>query len=310
MKNIIEIKNLTKTFIDGKNVVTALDNISIEIKKGEIYGLLGQNGAGKTTLISILTGLVSRDRGDISVFGMDFDKNLTKIKQRINIVSGFTMISMFLTVKEYLKYFALLYSVKDAGKKISDAIRILELDTKKDAIVNDLSSGYKQRLLLAKALLNDPEIIFMDEPTVGLDVGIAIKIRELIEQLKAKGTTIIFTSHNLNEVEQLCDRVTLISKGKILQSGTINEIKKRVRDNKILEVVCKYPKKFMQEISRLKEVEEAHIIGDKIIIKAKTIEDVDLIMKKSINSDFIIMSIRKIEPTLEEAFINIMEEDN
>ncbi len=306
MNNIIEIKNVTKTFNKKGNRTIALDNVSITVKKGEIFGLLGSNGAGKTTLINILLGLITRDSGKISMLGMDLDEKLDSIKPRINIVSGFTMVGMLLNVEEYLNYFAMLYNIKEKKKRIDYAIHAVGLETKKKEIVLDLSSGYKQRVLLAKSLLNKPEIIFMDEPTVGLDVSIAIKIRKLICDLQKQGTTIIFTSHNLSEVEQLCDRITLISEGKIIQSGTIEEIKKRIKTNKIIEVVCKKPEDLLKMVKKLKQVEEAKIVSDKVIIKMKNVKDVDFIMKKIVNSNHIIISIRKIEPTLEEAFLNIM----
>lgn len=308
MNNIIEIKNVSKTFDKGKKTaVKALDNVSISVKKGQIFGLLGSNGAGKTTLINILMGLITRDSGRISILGMNLDKELDKIKPRINIVSGFTMVCLNLTVREYLNYFSMLYDVKGIKKVVDNAIALVGLETKKNILVKSLSSGYKQRVLLAKGLLNNPEIIFMDEPTVGLDVSIAIRIRKLISKLKAQGTTIIFTSHNLSEVEQLCDRITLISNGKIIESGSIKEIKKRIMNNKIIEVVCKKTDDLAAMVKKLKQVESVDVAGNNIIIKAKTTKDVDFIMKKIINSNHMIILIRKIEPTLEEAFLHIMD---
>jgi len=310
MDNIIEIKNVSKIFDKGKKtVVKALDNVSISVKKGEIFGLLGSNGAGKTTLINILVGLLTRDSGRISMLGMNFDKRLDEIKPRINIVSGFTMVCLSLSVREYLNYFSMLYDVKEIEKVVDNAIKLVGLESKRNTLVKNLSSGYKQRVLLAKGLLNNPEIIFMDEPTVGLDVSVAIRIRKLISKLKAQGTTIIFTSHNLSEVEQLCDRITLISNGKIIESGSIKEIKKRIMNNKIIEVICKKTNDLAKMVKKLKQVENVEIVGNNLIIKAKTTKDVDFIMKKIINSNYIIISIRKIEPTLEEAFLHIMDKE-
>eukprot|EP00919_Chromeraceae_sp_WS-2016_P041974 GHVR01099862.1.p1 GENE.GHVR01099862.1~~GHVR01099862.1.p1 ORF type:complete len:133 (-),score=24.97 GHVR01099862.1:16-414(-) len=130
--NIINIKNLSKTFIEENKTIKALDNININIKKGEIFGLLGANGAGKTTLISILCGVLTKDKGNISIFGMDLDKNLQKIKPRMNIVSGFTMIDTEMNIKEYIKYYGLLYSVKNIDKKIKKLIDLLELKEKEN----------------------------------------------------------------------------------------------------------------------------------------------------------------------------------
>lgn len=302
----IEIKGLVKVYNDEGKTIEAVSNVSFSVKEGEIFGLLGPNGAGKTTIINILAGLLSKDKGCVFLLGMDLDKDIEKIRQKTNIVTGFTMIDLLFSVEEYLKYFAMLYSVKNKEHKIKAVIEKAELTGKKHALVRDLSSGYKQRLLFAKALLNDPKIIFMDEPTVGLDVGIAIKFRKMIYELKKKGTTIIFTSHNLLEVEQLCDRIALISKGKIVQSGSIEEIKKRIKNNKIIEVVCKKTNEFGYMMKELKEVKDVKVLGDRVIVEAKTIKSVDNIMKKAVKSEYIIMSIRRIEPTLEEAFLEII----
>jgi len=304
----IEVKNLSKTFIEGKSITKAVDNISFSVNAGEIFGLLGQNGAGKTTIISILTGLLTRDKGKVWLLGMDLDKDLEKIKPKTNIVTGFTMIDSLFSVEEYLRYFALLYDVKNKEDKIKEVIERTELTEKMNVFVRGLSSGYKQRLLFAKALLNDPEIIFMDEPTVGLDVSIAIKFRKMIKELKRAGTTIIFTSHNLTEVEQLCDEIALISKGKIVQMGSIEDIKRRIRNNKIIEVVCKRTTEFGYMMKEMNDVKDVKILGDKVIVEAKTVRGVDNIMKKAINSEYIIISMRKIEPTLEEAFLKIISD--
>jgi ABC-2 type transport system ATP-binding protein len=306
----IIIKNVSKEFLSGKKtVVKALDNVSFNVKKGETFGLLGANGAGKTTLISILCGLLERDSGKVEVLGMDLDDSLWKIKPRINIISGFTMLTVMFSVKEYLKYFSMLYSIKDKSR-IDFLIKKLDLEDKQNTEIHMLSSGYKQRVLLAKALLNDPEILFMDEPTVGLDISIAIKIRAIISELKEKGTTIIFTSHNLKEVEQLCDRIALISNGHIAQIGTINEIKKSIKRKNQIEVECNEQKGFLAYVKKLAEVNNAVIKADKILIEAKSEKDLEKIMKFAVISGFAIISIRIVEPTLEEAMLHVMEKAN
>ena len=306
----IKIENLSKTFLDETGSrIKALDDVSLTVKDGEMLGLLGANGAGKTTLISILCGLLSKDKGSITILGKDLEKDLDDIKPRINIVTGFTMVDLNLTIKEYLKYYSILYGIKDKEKKVEELMKKLDIKKKENLTVRSLSAGYKQRVLLAKALVNNPEIIYMDEPTVGLDVSIAIKVRNMIRDLKKKGTTMIFTSHNLAEVEQLCDRIALISNGKIIETGTIENIKERIRNNKLVEIVCKRTEDFVDMISKEKYVKSVKNICGKIIIETKTINDVDKLMKKAIDSDHIIISIRKIEPSLEEAFLNIIERE-
>ncbi|MFH0979147.1 MAG: ABC transporter ATP-binding protein [Candidatus Woesearchaeota archaeon] len=301
----IEIKDVTKTFMEGERKTKALDKVSFTVKKGEIVGLLGANGAGKTTLISILCGLLTKDKGIVKIAGMDLDTNLEKIKPRINIVSGFTMVAINLTVKEYLTYFAMLYSSR---KDINGLIDKFGLGSHADTVIRDLSSGYKQRVLLAKSLVNDPEIMFMDEPTVGLDVGMARKIRIIIEKLKEKGTTILFTSHNLNEVEQLCDRIVLISGGKIRHIGTVAEIKGKTKNKKAIEVVTREAKQLTQEIKGYKEISKIKQVGEKIIIETKEQKDAGMLIRKIVALDHEIISIRQIGPNLEEAFLEITGE--
>lgn len=303
--NAIEIVNVTKTFKDGKNIVKALDNVSLRVNKGEILGLLGANGAGKTTLISILIGLLSKDKGKITILGKDIDKELDEIKPRLNLVSGFTMVTFPLTVTEYLRYFSMLYDIKEPEKKIKQVIKQFGLEKKAKTEIRALSAGFKQRVMLAKALLNDAEIIFMDEPTVGLDVNIAIKIRAEILDLKKRGTTIIFTSHNLSEVEQLCDRIALISAGKIVQVGSIQEIKQKIKSSSILEIICNNAQAMVTLLKKEAGVKKIKIVANKIFVEAKDAKHIDSLMKKAVASDNIVISIRLIEPTLEEAFLKM-----
>jgi ABC-2 type transport system ATP-binding protein len=301
---VLEIENVTKIFPEGD--VRALDKVSFDVTKGEIVGLLGANGAGKTTLISILTGLLTRDGGRITVLGKDLDKHIDYILSRVSIVTGFTMVEIGLSVREFLTYYAMLYKVKDRQRKISRLIKVFKLTKMEHTRVLDLSSGYKQRLLLAKGLLNDPEIIYMDEPTVGLDIGMALRVRKAVAELGKGGTTILFTSHNLAEVEQLCNRIVLINRGKVVRIGTIEDIKKGIRNNKLLEVDCKRTEDMLAYARSLKEVKEARIVGGKVMIEARNEAQVDGIIRNIVNSDHIILSLRKTDPTLEEAFLNIV----
>src|SRR3989338_7291197 len=173
--NGLQIRNVSKSFPGVKKPI--VDNVSLEIKEGEIYGLLGPNGAGKTTLISIIAGLLAKDTGAISVFEYDIDKEPQKIKQILNVVPGFSHINSSLSVDEFLAVYAHLYNVKEWQKERESILRRVELKDKRSSQLNELSSGYKQRALLAKALLTKPKLLLMDEPTVGLDIEIAIKIR-------------------------------------------------------------------------------------------------------------------------------------
>ncbi len=302
---VVNIKNVSKTFRKGKNQVKALDDINFNINKGEIFGLLGPNGAGKTTLISILTSLLEKDSGKVEILGMDMDKELHEIKKKINLMLGFTGIGMSLSVQEFLKYYCLLYELSNADEKIKNALEAVDMLDRKDQITLELSSGYKQRLMLAKALLNEPQVLLLDEPTVGLDVDIAIKIRALIKELKRKGTTILLTTHNMYEVEELCDRIALISHGKIIALGTVEEIKQLIKVDKVIEVEVDDIESFAAQIAKEKFVLSSKVFEDVVHVKVESYSYVKKVMAFLSKSNHIIYSVRLIEPTLEEAFLEL-----
>ena len=218
MNNIICIKEVSKSY---KSKI-ALDNLSLEIKEGELFGLLGVNGAGKSTLINILCGLIQKNKGKITIAGFDLDTSSDKIKEIVNISPQETSIANNLTVKENLDFFAKIYNIKDLNY-IFDLIEIFNLNSVLNQRAKTLSGGYKRRLSIAIALISKPKIVFLDEPTLGLDVLARNQLWKIINKIKSD-TTIILTSHYLEEIEYLCDRVAILSEGKLLKIGTIKEI--------------------------------------------------------------------------------------
>ena len=301
--NGLQIRNVSKSFPGVKKPI--VDNISFEIKEGEIYGLLGPNGAGKTTLISIIAGLLAKDTGAISVFEYDIDKEPQKIKQILNVVPGFSHINSSLSVDEFLAVYAHLYNVKEWQKERESVLRRVELKEKRSSQLNELSSGYKQRALLAKALLTKPKLLLMDEPTVGLDIEIAIKIRGLIKELQTQGYTILLTTHNMLEVEELCDRIGLINNGKLIAEGTIKEIKKLVVERNGIEIECENPKEIKTMLAKEAYVTEAKVLTTGCIVYVKEYKHIKEIMKKIAARKEKVYSISIIEPTLEETFIKL-----
>ena len=301
--NGLQIRNVSKSFPGVKKPI--VDNISFEIKEGEIYGLLGPNGAGKTTLISIIAGLLAKDTGAISVFEYDIDKEPQKIKQILNVVPGFSHINSSLSVDEFLAVYAHLYNVKEWQKERESILRRVELKDKRSSQLNELSSGYKQRALLAKALLTKPKLLLMDEPTVGLDIEIAIKIRSLIKELQRQGYTILLTTHNMLEVEELCDRIGLINNGKLIAEGTIKEIKKLVVERNGIEIECENPKEIKTMLAKEVYVTEAKVLATGCIVYVKEYKHIKEIMKKIAARKEKVYSISIIEPTLEETFIKL-----
>ena len=217
--NIITIDNVCKNYKSKK----ALDNVSLSIKQGELFGLLGVNGAGKTTLIKILCGLTRKTSGTITINNFNLDKEIDKIKEIIDISPQETSVANNLTVKENLEFFANIYNSNDANT-INEIVDIFNLNEVLNQRAKTLSGGYKRRLSIAIALISKPKILFLDEPTLGLDVFARRELWNIIKKLQ-KNITIILTSHYLEEIENLCDRVAILSNGKLLKTGTIEEIK-------------------------------------------------------------------------------------
>lgn len=232
MKKAIVTKNLTKKY---KNII-ALNGVSISVNEGELYGLLGVNGAGKTTLIKILTGLSKCDGGEASVFGMDLSQ-IDEIKKVIDISPQETSIALNLTVKENLIFFASLYDMEDK-EYVNRIIHSFGLEEVLNRKAKTLSGGWKRRLSIAIGLISKPKILFLDEPTLGLDVISRRELWKIIASLKGK-MTLILTSHYLEEIETLCDRVALMSKGNVLEEGTIEEIKQKANETSFEEAFVK-----------------------------------------------------------------------
>lgn len=221
MSAVLKVSGLTKIFTSRGGDFTAVDNISFDIGEGEIVGLLGPNGAGKTTTIQMLLDLITPTTGTISYFGKPFPKEREYCLSRINFASAYTHVQGRMTVDENLRIYAGLYEVNNAEKKIEELLDLLEIPELKHELFWHLSSGQKTRVVLVKALLNSPKLLLMDEPTASLDPDIANKVVELVERLQKKeGVSILYTSHNMEEVERLCDRVMFLDHGKILAIDT------------------------------------------------------------------------------------------
>ena len=230
---IIKVENLVKRF---KNV-RAVQSISFDVHNGEILGLLGPNGAGKTTLIAMLLGILTPTSGTISIFGKNFKNHREEILSDVNFSSTYIAMPLSLTVRENLTFFAKLYNVPNYETRILDLLSLCEIKQLENNLTRDLSSGQLSRLNLAKALLNRPRILFLDEPTASLDPDMANKVREILIALKNKsGTTIIYTSHNMQEIEQISDRILFLNRGEIIADGRPNEIMKRFRKETLEEV--------------------------------------------------------------------------
>ncbi len=213
----LEVKNLTKRF--GR--FTAVDNISFELQEGEILGLLGPNGAGKTTTLQMLLGLTTATGGSITYFGKDFNEHRSEILEQVNFSSAYTKLPWLLTVQENLKFVSYLYDIPDRRARVAEIVKIFQLEELLKKEVRHLSAGQTTRLNIAKALLNFPKVLLLDEPTASLDPEVASYIREFLKNERSQfQMSIIITSHNMVEVEELCDRVVFIHHGKIIADDT------------------------------------------------------------------------------------------
>ena len=245
--NYIEVKNLVKTFREKGKTITAVDGISFSVKKGEIFGLLGPNGAGKSTTINMLTGLLEKDSGTIKILGCEPESNWEYVKNNSNVATAYSWLSDVLSIRQNLKVYARLYGIKNQKGKINELLGLFELKNIADRKVIRLSSGENTRAVLCKGLINDPKVLFLDECTVGLDPDIADKTREIIKDYqKRHDCTILFTSHYMYEVEELCDRIAFMSDGKIVRIDTSSNLKKLIKKHTV-EIAVKKNIKLLRE---------------------------------------------------------------
>ncbi len=300
----VKAERIYKYFKSDLEKKEVLKHVSLNIEEGDIHGILGPNGAGKTTLISILSTLTIPDGGKVEVFGIDALKYPNRVKNIVNVSSGNPNFPWSLTVYENLRYFSMLYGLKNKEKAINNVIDILELAPFRNSRFDSLSTGTKQRLSLAKALLNEPRLLFLDEPTVGLDPDMAIKIRKLIKRIhEEKGITIVLTTHYMKEAEQLCGRIAFIKKGEVIANAPPDELKRQMKLGEAITI--EYDGNF--DVSLLKDIpgilDILHESGE-IKIVAENVESiVDVILKKF--CDVHIKNIEVAQPNLEDVFLRL-----
>jgi ABC-2 type transport system ATP-binding protein len=226
----LKVENVNKIYLQGSKHVEALKNISLEVKTGEIFGLLGPNGAGKSTFINILAGTVNKTNGFINVWGFDLDKNPRQVRASLGIVPQEINVDPFFSPKKILEIQAGLYGVKVQDRITDQILELTNLSDKANAYTRNLSGGMKRRLLVAKAMVHQPPILILDEPTAGVDVDLRRKLLESVRELNRQGVTIIYTTHYLKEASDICDRIAIIDRGKLVALNSTQELLKNNSD--------------------------------------------------------------------------------
>ena len=297
---VIYVRGLRKSY----GTIEAVKGIDFEVRAGEVFGLLGPNGAGKTTTVEILEGLRPRSGGEVKVLNFDPNRQKKQLKDRIGACLQATNLPDKITVHEALDFFGSLYSRRADGDAILARLQLMD---KKDAAYATLSGGQKQRLALALALINDPQMLFLDEPTTGLDPQVRLEIRDLIQELRAEKRTILMTTHYIEEAERLCDRVAIIDAGLIIAMGTPRELQERSANQSAIEIALSNPLKKTElpawpESIRSIVSEDRHRITVYSKQPARTlVEMVKWIDGQGLELDDVHLS----RPTLEDVFIEL-----
>lgn len=290
---MIEVKNLRKEY----DSFVAVDNLDFEIEKGEIFGIVGPNGAGKTTALKMLCGLISPTRGSIKIQGMDIKKDAKKIKQKLGFLPEESPLYEGMTAYDYLMFFSQIYKVerKIASARISEILASLKLNSEGKKI-GEMSKGMQRKVAIARALINDPEILILDEMTSGLDPTTSKYLVDFVASLKEQGKTIVFSAHNLYQVESLCDRILMMNRGKEVAIGTLPEIKKMCG-------AVEYSIEFDVD-----EDFDFHAVrkNESFVARTNSLEEFNRITNWIAKHNGRIIDIKTTETTLEEIFLRLM----
>ncbi len=302
---MIETKNLTKNY----GSLTAVDDLNLTIKDGDIFGFIGPNGAGKTTTMRVLVTLLEPTRGTAFINGLNVTKDGKKVRRLVGYMPDFMGVYDDLKVFEYLEFFAAAFGIERKKRKsiVEGVLELTDLEPKKSATVDSLSRGMQQRLGLARVLIHDPKVLILDEPASGLDPRARIEIRELLRELKRMGKTIMISSHILSELEEICDHVGIIEHGKLVFSGTMEEIRPRLGiQSKVRVRVAKHQDKAIELLSALPQVRQVQALGDEIAITFHDGQDSDGIVARTlVKANFDIISIQPERLKLDDAFLQL-----
>ncbi len=302
-KIALTVENLTKVYSKNKNPTKALNNINFEVRQGEVFGLLGPNGAGKTTFLSILGGTVVKSEGKINVWGFDIDENPRQVRASIGIVPQEVNLDAFFSPKTLLELQAGLYGVPKKDRITETILKMVSLEDQADAYSRSLSGGMKRRLLIAKAMVHQPPILVLDEPTAGVDVDLRKNLWENVKELNKAGVTIILTTHYLFEAQEMCDRIAIIDKGSLVALDTTQKLLDRIKTKRVTFQVKDSSKITSLKLDNIK----FHLNEDKTITaiyekNSNRFEDILAFLKKN---NLEILDIATEEGDLEDVFVQL-----
>ncbi len=303
-ESALEVSNLTKCY--GK--LLAVDHINLTVKRGEVFGFLGPNGAGKTTTINMLTGVTKPTSGTAFILGFNVTHDPINAKEVVGVVPETSFLYDEMTAWDNINFSAKLHSVtKEKRTSLAqELLQLFGLYNRRNDRVGTFSGGMKKRLMIATALIHEPEILFLDEPTTGLDVQSARQIRDLIKKLNRKGTTVFLTTHYIEEADQLCQRIAIINKGKIITVDTPEELKNIVKTENVIEVSFDHAGDIVEELKELSHVRNVVIAGDKYRLYVEDpAETLPSIIHFAAENHLKVTSVNTVKPTLEDAFVKL-----
>ncbi len=301
---MIEVQNLTKRY----NNFLAVDQISFTAKTGEVVGLLGPNGAGKTTTMRMLTGFMPPSEGSAKIAGFDVTQDSIEVRKRVGYLPERVPVYPDMTVQGYIAFWARLRGIRNPKKQVDHVLETVNLSDRRNTLVRNLSKGMRQRLGLAQALVHDPEVVILDEPTIGIDPQQVIEVRESVRQL-GKKHTVLFSTHILSEAEQVCDRVIIINKGHIVAQGAPATLRKQIQkgDHLYAQVSGANAATASKLLSAIPGVEGITPQGAGYIIRVQTGKDVrGDVAQKVIEGGYRLLELRPVAMTLEEMFLDVV----
>ena len=304
-KNVLSVKNLNKIYSKKSKPINALNDLNLDVQEGEIFGLLGPNGAGKTTFINILAGTTIKTSGKVNVWGFDLDKNPRQVRASVGIVPQEVVLDPFFSPKKLLELQAGLYGVKKEDRITDSILKLVSLDKQANNYARSLSGGMKRRLLIAKALVHQPPIIFLDEPTAGVDVELRKNLWENVKLLNDQGVTIILTTHYLEEAEKMCDRIGILNKGNLIALDSTKNLLNKIQTKKVTFKLDKLTQIKSDQLNSLKilSISDNNITVSYEKNRIKIEEIINLIQ----NEDIKILDISTDDADLEDVFLRLIK---